>query len=124
MIETGVHIHSIIKSSPQRPLVYHRRNFIPLVKRIEHVQHIGGTPDIGDAVVLARAELLDEGARCLIWSRLETNACPARLFHGNEVRVVKVEIIDALLVLLDLILFLLPLSRFPRGRIKEGSHRP
>lgn len=30
----------------------------------------------------------------------------------------------ALLVLLDLILFLLPLSRFPRGRIKEGSHRP
>ena len=29
----------------------------------------------------------------------------------------------ALLVLLDLILFLLPLSRFPRGRIKEGSHR-
>lgn len=27
----------------------------------------------------------------------------------------------ALLVLLDLILFLLPLSRFPRGRIKEGS---
>lgn len=28
-----------------------------------------------------------------------------------------------LLVLLDLILFLLPLSRFPRGRIKEGSHR-
>ena len=30
----------------------------------------------------------------------------------------------ALLVLLDLILFLLPLSRFPRGRRKEGSHRP
>ena len=29
----------------------------------------------------------------------------------------------ALLLLLDLILFLLPLSRFPRGRIKEGSHR-
>ena len=29
----------------------------------------------------------------------------------------------ALLVLLDLILFLLSLSRFPRGRIKEGSHR-
>ena len=29
-----------------------------------------------------------------------------------------------LLVLLDLILFLLSLSRFPRGRIKEGSHRP
>ena len=28
-----------------------------------------------------------------------------------------------LLVLLDLILFLLSLSRFPRGRIKEGSHR-
>ena len=29
----------------------------------------------------------------------------------------------ALLVLLDLILFLLSLSRFPRDRIKEGSHR-